>query len=210
MYVRVRTNALVGIERGRNPSFPHGREHGRCRRKENGYTDRRRDGERSPAAKFAVSFRRDLSLSLSLSVSPSVPLRVNSLIYVCAARGVTYPPGKPHSPNDSRHFAVPLAPDDTRKPNGKRKYDTDFRSVETNTGNSRQIAQERTHTPAVSAGPRRGIRPPDSHPPRIPPSPVRSHIRMLETRRLVAITAESGLVDSARFSSFREKRSKSR
>lgn len=157
IYARVRTNALVDIERGRNPSFPHGRKHGRCRRKENGHTDRRRDDERSPAAKFAVSFRRDLSVSLSFSssLSPSIPLRVNSLIYVCAARGVTYPPGKPHSPNDSRHFAVPLAPDDTRKPNGKRKYDTDFRSVETNTGNSRQIAQDRAHTPGFRWSPPR-------------------------------------------------------
>lgn len=147
--------------------------------------------------------------TLFLSLCLSVPLRVNSLIYVCAARGVTYPPGKPHSPNDSRHFAVPLAPDDTRKSNGKRKYDTDFRSVETNTGNSRQIAQDRTHTPGFRWSPPRDSTP-GFAPPRIPPSPASSHIRMLETRRLVAITAETRLVDSTRFSSFREKRSGSR
>lgn len=149
------------------------------------------------------------SLSPFLFLSPFVPLRVNSLIYVCAVRGVTYPPGKAHSPNDSRHFVVPLAPDDTRKPNGKRKYDTDFRSVETNTGNSRQIAQDRAHTPGFRWSlPRDST--PGFAPPRIPPSPARSHIRMLETRRLVAITAESRLVGPTCFSSFCEKPSRSR
>lgn len=151
------------------------RRHGRCQRKENGHTDRGAETARDPAAKFAVSFRRDLSIPLSLSLplylSSSAPLRARSRVYVRDARGVTYPPGKPHSDIDSRHFAVPLAPDDTRKPNGKRKYDTDFRSMETNSGNSWQIlAQDCSPSATVPAATGFDLHPhpastcPQSHP----------------------------------------------
>lgn len=155
----------------------------------------RRDGERSRCEirrLFPPGFiHPSFSLSLPLYLSSSAPPRARSRVYVRDARGVTYPPGKPHSDIDSRHFAVPLAPDDTRKPNGKRKYDTDFRSMETNSGNSWQIAQDCS----LSAGTRRPS-PRDSTFIYTPPPPARNHIRMLETRRLVVITAESRLVVS--------------
>lgn len=73
------------------------RRHGRCRRKENGHTDRRTETARDPAAKFAVSFRRDLSIPLSLSPFRFISLRPYhySLAYIrmrCAGRNL--PPWK--------------------------------------------------------------------------------------------------------------------
>jgi len=72
------------------------RRHGRCRRKENEHTDRRAE-TRNPAAKFAVSFRRDLSIPLSLSSSLSLFVRTTTrpLSYIRTRRaGRNLPPWK--------------------------------------------------------------------------------------------------------------------
>lgn len=125
--------------------------------------------------------------------------------------GRNLPPGKPHNASNSRHFAVPLAPDDTRKPNGKRKYDADFRSVETNPGNSRQIAQRYSLTLSVLVS---------------GPPPLRFNPRFLPPRQTAPACSQSHpnagnstigrdncpncdwSVASAPFSSFREKPTK--
>jgi len=210
-YVRTRTVRVCRHREWEKSLFPSHRAHrhtGRCRRKENGHADRRGDDERDPAAKFAVSFRQDLSvplrplslsLFLSLSLCLSFSLRrsrerttTRPLAYVRTCRaGRNQPPGKPHSASDSRHFAVPLAPDDTRKPMESANTTPTsgpWKRIRETPGKSHGTSLARSPGP-WSRTPAAGIQPPirtsAPHRPRV--LAVTSECWKL--RRLVAITA---------------------
>lgn len=200
----VRTNcARSPAQSGRNPSFPH--RHGRCRRKENGHADRRGDDERSRCeirhlfppgfirpspASFSVS-SLSLSLFLSLCVAPAaVLLRVRSRVYVRAARGVTYP-----LENHTAPATVGISPchwSQTTLGNPMESANTTptsgpWKRIRETPGKSRSIA--RSLSRSLVPDPRRQDSTPDTHLHATPSPRIRSHIRMLETRRLVAITA---------------------
>lgn len=186
MYARLYVRTRAGTERGRNPSFPRRRtvalpeERERTRRQTRGERSRCEIRRLFPPTDLSVPLRSTLSHPPSLSSSRSAAPLHTARVYVRAARGVTYPSGKPHNPDDSRHFAVPLAPDDTRKPNGKRKYDADFRSVETNAGNS---CKSRRTAPDPGLVPARIPPPPGNHP-------------RAQTLYLFAVTSECWKLDS--------------
>lgn len=150
-----------------------------------------------------------LSLSLSLSarrkrhtlsrfLRSSVPLSSRFIRCIGRAWGVT---------NPSRiRIAAPtvgirraIGPNDTRKPNGKRKYDPDFRSVKRireTPDRAGLLPVSPAHLRALYIHPlAKGGKPASSLSvtvsslslPLLPfATPVHSHIRMLETRRLVA------------------------
>lgn len=184
-YIRIRTNALAGIERGRNPSFPRRRG----RRKENGHADRRGDGERS-RSKFAISFRWYLSLSLCL------PIRTitRPFPYIRMRRaGRNLPLWKTTQRQRQSAFRRAIGP--------RRHSETQWKAQILHRLPVR--GNESGKLPANRAGP---LALPVSR--RFPPSDPRrlhlshSHIRMLETRRLVAITAELRLVARRAFPPF--------
>jgi len=202
--------AFVGTESGRNPSLPHtGRTGtqvvaGGKRTDTQTDTRRRREIPLRNSPSLSVRIYPSLSgpshsLSLSLSLSPSFSLRrsrgrttTRPLAHVRTCRaGRNQPPGKPHSASDSRHFAVPLVPDDTRKPMESANTTPTsgpWKRIRETPGKSHGTSLARSPGP-WSRTPAAGIQPPirtsAPHRPRV--LAVTSECWKL--RRLVAITA---------------------
>lgn len=197
----VRTHSRAHGQRlreGETPSFPRKYRDSPTGMEEGTQEERRCTGKEISLVPLPVSVGFVGSGSLSCFLRSSVPLSGCFIRCIGRAWGVT---------NPSRiRIAAPtvgirraIGPDDTRKPNGKRKYDVDFRSmkrIRETPDRAGPFLVSPAHLHALYIHPRcmenesplflsfcrlSSITPAASF-----ATPVRSHIRMLETRRLVA------------------------